>query len=175
MAWDPTCSRPAGPLLRLKQTYAAAGLCLVDDELADHLAMVLEFAAASDPDAGRRLLLDHRAGLELLRLALRDTRSPWVHALDSVSATLPPLAGPTSSTAAATPPRRPRPAPRAQAGNAWDEKHAVDPRHAMNSSPRPFGPLNRAGRHWLAVRNPLRLTAWPSRNGSLVRPALSVL
>jgi nitrate reductase molybdenum cofactor assembly chaperone NarJ/NarW len=80
-------------LLRLKQTYRAAGLHLTDDELPDHLSVVLEFAAIADPVAGRRLLLEHRAGLELLRLALRDARSPWVHVLDSVSATLPPLAG----------------------------------------------------------------------------------
>src|SRR5262245_5100149 len=35
-------------LLRLKQTYAAAGLLLVDDELPDHLAVMLEFAATGD-------------------------------------------------------------------------------------------------------------------------------
>jgi nitrate reductase molybdenum cofactor assembly chaperone NarJ/NarW len=79
-------------LLSLKQTYSAAGLTLRDDELPDHLAVVLEFAAA-EPESGRRLLLEHRAGLELLRLALRDAASPWAHVLDSVSATLPPLAG----------------------------------------------------------------------------------
>jgi nitrate reductase delta subunit len=79
-------------LLQLKQTYAAAGLTLTDDELPDHLCVVLEFAAG-DPAAGRQLLLDHRAGVEVLRLALRDAHSPWVHVLDSVSATLPPLVG----------------------------------------------------------------------------------
>ena len=79
-------------LLRLKQTYAAAGLNLVDDELPDHLCVVLEFAA-TDPAAGRALLLEHRAGFELLRLALHDGDSPWAHVLDSVSATLPPLVG----------------------------------------------------------------------------------
>ncbi|MDX3236931.1 nitrate reductase molybdenum cofactor assembly chaperone [Streptomyces sp. ME03-5709C] len=79
-------------LLRLKQTYAAAGLRLSEDELPDHLAVVLEFAAA-DPPAGRRLLTEHRAGVELLRLALREERSAWAAVLDSVSATLPPLKG----------------------------------------------------------------------------------
>jgi nitrate reductase delta subunit len=79
-------------LLRLKQTYTAAGLRLTDDELPDHLAVMLEFAAA-DPQAGSALLLEHRAGLELLRLALRDSHSPWADVLDSVSATLPPLRG----------------------------------------------------------------------------------
>ncbi|WP_028800539.1 nitrate reductase molybdenum cofactor assembly chaperone [Streptomyces sp. 142MFCol3.1] len=79
-------------LLRLKQTYAAAGWRLSDDELPDHLAVVLEFAA-TDPATGQRLLTDHRAGLELLRLALTEDGSPWAHVLDSVSATLPALAG----------------------------------------------------------------------------------
>ncbi|PWI17984.1 nitrate reductase molybdenum cofactor assembly chaperone [Streptomyces sp. Act143] len=79
-------------LLRLKQTYAAAGWRLGEDELADHLAVVLEFAAA-DPSAGARLLTEHRAGLELLRLALTDDTSPWAHVLDSVAATLPALSG----------------------------------------------------------------------------------
>ena len=79
-------------LLRLKQTYAAAGLQLVDEELPDHLAVVLEYAAARPAD-GRTILLEHRAGLELLRLALGDAGSPWADVLDSVSATLPPLRG----------------------------------------------------------------------------------
>jgi len=79
-------------LLRLKQAYAGVGMRLVDDELPDHLAVLLEFAAAS-PDAGRALLLEYRAGLELLRLALRESHSPWAHVLESVSATLPALRG----------------------------------------------------------------------------------
>jgi nitrate reductase delta subunit len=80
-------------LLRLKHTYAAAGLRLADDELPDHLAVMLEFAATAGPAAGRALLLEHRAGLELLRLALHDIASPWAGVLDSVSATLPALGG----------------------------------------------------------------------------------
>ncbi|MGV9559043.1 nitrate reductase molybdenum cofactor assembly chaperone [Streptomyces sp. NPDC003401] len=79
-------------LLRLKQAYAAAGWRLADDELPDHLAVVLEFAAGA-PDAGATLLTGHRAGLELLRLALADEGSPWADVLASVSATLPPPAG----------------------------------------------------------------------------------
>lgn len=80
-------------LLRLKQTYQRAGFALVDDELPDHLAVVLEFAAASEPVAAMRLLCGHRAGIELLRLALRAEHSPWVDVLESVSATLPELGG----------------------------------------------------------------------------------
>ena len=80
-------------LLRLKNVYAAAGLRLTDDELPDHLAVMLEFAATAGPAAGRALLLEHRAGLELLRLALHDIESPWAGVLDSVSATLAALRG----------------------------------------------------------------------------------
>ncbi|TDC68566.1 nitrate reductase molybdenum cofactor assembly chaperone [Actinomadura sp. GC306] len=87
-------------LLRFKQAYEAAGLVLDEGELPDHLAVVLEFAATGDVAAGRRLLLEHRAGLELLRLALTGSRSPWGTVLDAVSATLPPLSGRTEEAVA---------------------------------------------------------------------------
>lgn len=80
-------------LLRLKTAYREAGMILSDDELPDHLGVVLEFGATADVGGARVLLLEHRAGLELLRLALVDARSPWAHVLAAVSATLPPLAG----------------------------------------------------------------------------------
>jgi nitrate reductase molybdenum cofactor assembly chaperone NarJ/NarW len=78
-------------LLRFKHAYRAAGLHLHEGELPDHLAVVLEFAATGDAEAGRRLLVEHRAGLELMRLGLHEHGSPWASVLDSVSATLPPL------------------------------------------------------------------------------------
>lgn len=80
-------------LLRFKQSYLRAGFELDDGELPDHLCVVLEFAATVDQDIGRDLMLDHRAGLELLRLSLRDMGSPWAHLIDAVTATLPPLRG----------------------------------------------------------------------------------
>ncbi|MBX9245429.1 nitrate reductase molybdenum cofactor assembly chaperone [Actinotalea ferrariae] len=83
-------------LVEFKQAYRRAGLELVDDELPDHLCVVLEFASGErdeDREAGLRLLLEHRAGLELLRLALVDGGSPWAGALAAVCATLPPLDG----------------------------------------------------------------------------------
>lgn len=80
-------------LLRFKRAYEAAGLVLDEGELPDHLAVVLEFAATGDLAEGRRLLLEHRAGVELLRLALTEARSPWAPVLEAVSATLPPLTG----------------------------------------------------------------------------------
>lgn len=83
-------------LVEFKQAYRRAGLELADDELPDHLCVVLEFASGErdeDREAGLRLLLEHRAGLELLRLALVDGGSPWAGALAAVCATLPPLDG----------------------------------------------------------------------------------
>ena len=87
-------------LLRFKQAYQAAGLDLDDGELPDHLAVVLEFAATGDLEAGRRLLVEHRAGLELLRISLTEAGSPWAPVLDAVSATLPPLTGRTEDAVA---------------------------------------------------------------------------
>ena len=80
-------------LLTIKQTYRAGGVELDDSELPDHLAVVLEFAATVDPDAGRVLLIDHRAGLELLKLALSDAGSVYAGALEAVTATLPRIRG----------------------------------------------------------------------------------
>jgi nitrate reductase delta subunit len=80
-------------LLRFKTAYREAGVILGDEELPDHLGVLLEFGATADVASARALLLEHRAGLELLRLALEDAHSPWVHVLCAVSATLPPLAG----------------------------------------------------------------------------------
>ncbi len=80
-------------LLRFKQAYLRAGYGMTDEELPDHLCVVLEFAATSDRAAGRQLMLDHRAGLELLRMSLRDLGSPWGGVVEAVTGTLPPLRG----------------------------------------------------------------------------------
>ncbi len=80
-------------LLALKNAYRAAGYELGPDELPDHLAVLLEFAATVDPAAGRQLLLDHRAGIELLRLALEELSSPYADVVRTVTSTLPPLRG----------------------------------------------------------------------------------
>lgn len=80
-------------LLRIKQVYTRSGLVLTEDQLPDHLCVVLEFAATTDQQAGLKMILDNRAGLELLRLHLREIESPWSGALEAVCATLPPLKG----------------------------------------------------------------------------------
>jgi nitrate reductase delta subunit len=78
-------------LLRFKHAYKTAGVTLGDHELPDHLAVVLEFAATVDPASGRRLLVEHRAVVELLRLSLVDGESPYAAVLEAVCATLPEL------------------------------------------------------------------------------------
>ncbi|WP_067817598.1 nitrate reductase molybdenum cofactor assembly chaperone [Nocardia inohanensis] len=78
-------------LLRFKHAYRHAGVELGDEELPDHLAVLLEFAATVDPIGGERLLGEHVPVLELLRLSLSDTGSPYSGVLGAVTATLPPV------------------------------------------------------------------------------------
>jgi len=78
-------------LLRIKQDFRAAGVEIDEQELPDHLPLVLEFAAGHDPDRGAKILRSNRPGVELLRLHLAETGSPWHGALVALCATLPPL------------------------------------------------------------------------------------
>jgi len=76
-------------LLRLKRLYAAAGLPMEGSELPDYLPLMLEFAALAPDGHGRLLLAEHRAGLELLRIGLREPASPYLELVDAVCADLP--------------------------------------------------------------------------------------
>ena len=76
-------------LLRFTHAYKAAGQALASDELPDHLSVLCEFAATGDLASGLALLADHRAGLELIRIALADLHSPYVQAVDLIRAVLP--------------------------------------------------------------------------------------
>jgi nitrate reductase delta subunit len=78
-------------LLRLKRMYAAAGLALGTDELPDHLPVMLGFAALAPPGYGEHVLQEHRIGVELLLLSLRDAGRPHADVLEAVSAALPRL------------------------------------------------------------------------------------
>ncbi|MEU6830321.1 nitrate reductase molybdenum cofactor assembly chaperone [Nocardia beijingensis] len=77
-------------LLRFKHAYRHAGVELGDEELPDHLPVLLEFAATVDPIGGERLLGEHVPVLELLRLSLSDNNSPYAGVLAAIGATLPP-------------------------------------------------------------------------------------
>ena len=76
-------------LLRLKRIYASSGLELDTRELPDYLPVMLEFAELAPDGAGARLLAEHRAGLELLRVHLIDSKSPYRHVVDAICAGLP--------------------------------------------------------------------------------------
>jgi nitrate reductase delta subunit len=78
-------------LVRIKQDFRAAGVEVGDEELPDHLPLVLEFAAAHDATRGAKILRQNRPGLELLRLHLEEISSPWHGAVRAISATLPRL------------------------------------------------------------------------------------
>jgi nitrate reductase delta subunit len=79
-----------GALLRFKHALRAAGFELADGELPDHVAVVCELSARGAVREAHRLLQEHRAGLELLRTALADERSPYADVVAAVVATLPP-------------------------------------------------------------------------------------
>ncbi|HUO71460.1 MAG TPA: nitrate reductase molybdenum cofactor assembly chaperone [Solirubrobacteraceae bacterium] len=71
-------------LLRLRQLYRAAGLPTDEGELPDYLPLMLEFAAAADPERGGLVLREHRPALEVIRLSLHEQESPYRHVLDAV-------------------------------------------------------------------------------------------
>lgn len=83
-------------LVRLKRIYRDFGLEYAGEELPDFLPAALEFAALRE-EAGTELLQEHRAGLELLRLALAESASPYARVLEAVCTTLP---GPSPATKA---------------------------------------------------------------------------
>lgn len=90
--------RRGGALAALKQRYRCAGAEVDHTELPDFLPAVLEYAATVNLTDGLALLQEHRAGLELLRLALRDARTPYAAVVEAVCALLP---GPSPSDIAA--------------------------------------------------------------------------
>lgn len=75
-------------LLRFTHAYRAAGFEVGSAELPDHLAVLCEFTAhASEP--GMTLFEQHRAGVELLHLALTETASPYAHVTGLIRLLLP--------------------------------------------------------------------------------------
>ncbi|MFC4062632.1 nitrate reductase molybdenum cofactor assembly chaperone [Planomonospora corallina] len=77
-------------LLRFKHAFRAAGFELADGELPDHVAVVCELSARGAVREARRLLLENRPGLELLRRALEAEGSPYAGVVAAVLATLGP-------------------------------------------------------------------------------------
>lgn len=95
---DGETRRRGAALAGLVSRYRAAGADLVGTELPDFLPVVLEYAATTDLPDGLALLQEHRAGLELLRLALLDAATPYAAPVEAVCALLP---GPSPADVAA--------------------------------------------------------------------------
>jgi nitrate reductase delta subunit len=94
--------RRGAALVQFKEAYRRGGVEWAEEhgELPDHLCAVLQFGATVDVAIARQLLEDHRAGVEMLRLALTgwrnddgSTGSPWAAAMLAVCGTLRELAG----------------------------------------------------------------------------------
>lgn len=87
---DGDTRRRGSALTGFKQCYRDSGFVVdLDGELPDYLPIVLEFAARVDLDAGRTLLREHRASLELIRISLTEKDSPYAGVLAAICATLP--------------------------------------------------------------------------------------
>ena len=76
-------------MLAFAQVYRDAGARPPDDEAPDYLPVVLEFAATVDPVAGRRLLVEYRVPIDVVREALTECRSPYTDTMAAVCETLP--------------------------------------------------------------------------------------
>ncbi|MDO4919869.1 nitrate reductase molybdenum cofactor assembly chaperone [Kocuria sp.] len=88
--WTDGDTRRRGEALSaFKQVYRAHGCQFGDEELPDHLPVVLEFAARVSPEDGFELLQRYRPSLELLRLALLRDHLPQACAVELVCSTLP--------------------------------------------------------------------------------------
>ncbi|MGX9790053.1 nitrate reductase molybdenum cofactor assembly chaperone [Mycobacterium sp. MMS18-G62] len=76
-------------MLTFAQAYREAGVEPPKGEAPDHLPVVLEFAATVDPAVGRRLLVEHRVPIDVLREALTEHGSPYADTVAAVCRTLP--------------------------------------------------------------------------------------
>ncbi len=80
-------------LVQFKQAYRKAGLEVTDDELPDHLSIVLDAGAAGALEVAWDLLNRHRVGIELLALGLESRRSIWHPVVAALQASLPAVDG----------------------------------------------------------------------------------
>jgi nitrate reductase delta subunit len=78
-------------MLAFATAYRQSGVQPPAAEAPDHLPVVLEFAATVDPEAGRRLLVEHRVPIDVLLSALTDAQSPYADVIAAVCETLPPV------------------------------------------------------------------------------------
>lgn len=85
-------------IIGFREVLRRAGFEQCNDELPDHLPLVLEFSAHDDSGAADQLLSANREGIEVIRSALHANQSPYAHLLDALILT---LAEPTPEVIAA--------------------------------------------------------------------------
>jgi nitrate reductase molybdenum cofactor assembly chaperone NarJ/NarW len=76
-------------LLNFKDVFASEGWKSTSDELDDFLPILLEFIAVTASPAGLALLQEHKAGVALLEIALRDMKSPYSGLIKEVHSRIP--------------------------------------------------------------------------------------
>lgn len=76
-------------MLAFANAYRDAGAEPPKAEGPDYLPVVLEFAATVAPEAGRRLLIEHWAPINVLLRSLTETQSPYAHTIAAICETLP--------------------------------------------------------------------------------------
>ena len=86
---DGDTRRRGHALTEVKRVYTEAGWTLDVEELPDHLAVILEFAARGDAEAGGKLLTHFRPAIALLGKALHAHGTPYARVIDAVCLTLP--------------------------------------------------------------------------------------
>ncbi|MBM3655832.1 MAG: nitrate reductase molybdenum cofactor assembly chaperone [Actinobacteria bacterium] len=76
-------------LLNFKETFAAEGWRSTNEELDDYLPTLLEFISVTDSPLGFSLLQQHKAGVSLLAIALRDMGSPYALLVNEILLRIP--------------------------------------------------------------------------------------
>lgn len=71
-------------LVHFKEVYATEGWSSTGEELDDFLPILLEFIAVTDSPLGLNILQEHRAGIKLLEIALRDMKSPYQRLVEAI-------------------------------------------------------------------------------------------
>ena len=76
-------------ILGFRELANAVGFERSKDELDDYLPLLLELSAKSGDPLVWELLASHREGIEVMRSALDRAKSPYLHLLNALAATLP--------------------------------------------------------------------------------------
>lgn len=82
-------------ILGFRDFLHALGYELAKEELDDYLPVLLELSGRSGDPLVWQLLASHREGIEVMRAALDRARSPYLHLVNALAATLPEVSAET--------------------------------------------------------------------------------